>query len=86
MLSYRLRIGDVAKANVPSGWAITFDGGRHVMAGRGVACIDTPVYDFLAHHKDPTVAVTECTGKFLADSPSDTEYVRTPRHRRRHHR
>lgn len=56
--------GEAVASRIADGYAITVDGGRHVMFGRGVACVDSAVANFIVNGKRPARA-TRCADAML---------------------
>ena len=59
--------GRAVYSRLDDGYLITTQGGPHVTFGRGNACPDTPILDFLESGKRPVRRTTVCPGPFVRD-------------------
>jgi pimeloyl-ACP methyl ester carboxylesterase len=64
------------------GYLIEMDGGPHIIFGRGDACVDDIVTNFLVDDELPADRVTQCEGvvadDFIAVAPTDASAFETP--------
>ena len=72
---------DVFK-RLADGYLVTQDGGPHVIYGRGVACIDNLVTEFLVNDQPPAERETTCEGsvttEFVPLAPFNANEFKTP--------
>jgi hypothetical protein len=59
--------GESIAAHLSDGYLINAHGGQHVMSGRGIACIDKTVGDFLVDGTRPKTRRIECQAPFADD-------------------